>query len=338
MARSLRTVGVCLRLVEATRNWKAGRWQLPSGKQMSLVGENVLIIDAAAGHGRTIDQMAVLASRFGAKQVGAAVLLSRLTPPCEEAFHLRLSGGFHRLYNLPIRPVAIRGSRMNLCPVCRRKKALRRFAEEADVEALEHWAEGLLKTRRSTPEQAQRPRDRQLTLFEVEKPFLSACGAAVASGVTLHALGAASTNGCAPLTLPELFDERIPWRSRATMVENLPSGVFEWTGGTLVSDLTEFLSMGVYPSIWKATANVLSREGNAAWLEHLDSLLSRLRENKHRTSESFWNFMACNAYLLAAGNSEFRSELQDRVEQLLTTHEDDVVRKGLQQMQEVICE
>lgn len=324
-----------LRIVTAQRKWTTGKWELAPRDAVVLTNEDVLIVDTAAGHGRTVDQLASLADKLNAKRVGAAVLLSRLTPPCEDAFNLRLSGGFHRLFNLPIRPVAIRGDRIDLCPVCRRKNAIRQFADDSNIEPLEQWAESLFRVRRSPEKTSQPCRDRQLTLFE-EEPFLSECGAAVASGVTLHALGASRVNGSAPLRLPELADDRIPWRARATMVENLPSGVLDWTGETLVQDLIKVLDAGEYPSIWKATANLLAREGSDLWLGYLDALLVRLTESSHRTSESFWNHMACNAFLLAANHAGAREEIRSRVEHLLQRDVDDTTLSGLQRMREVI--
>lgn len=322
-------------IVTVCRKWSSGKWELGLRDKSVLARADVLIIDTAAGHGRTIDQLCSLAVRAKARRVGAAVLLSRLTPPCEDSFNLRLSGGFHRLFNLAIRPVAIRGDRFDLCPVCRRKNAIRQFAEESNVEALEHWAASLCQMRRPPEKQARPPRQSQLLLFD-DQPFLSACGAAVASGVTLHALGAARVNGSAPLSLPELADERIPWRARATMVENLPSGILAWTGDTLVQDFIKVLGSGEYPSVWKATANLLSREGSDLWLEHLGTLLGRPTDGGGRTTESFWNHMACNVFLLAANREETRAEIRSRIEQLLSRGVDDVARSGLQRMREVI--
>jgi len=326
------------RIIKAARKWRTGRWELSSDDYRHLGDADVLIVDTAAGHGRTVDQLAMIASSSNARRIGAAMLLSRLTPPCEDAFNLRLSGGFHRLFNLPIRPVAIRGNRADLCPVCRRKSAIRRFAEDSDIAALEQWAASLLKPRRGETTSLRRQRDRQLPLFPEEFSFLWECGAAVASGITLHALGAASTNGTAPLSLPELSDDRIPWRSRATMVENLPPGVLEWTGETLLADLSGVLANGDYPSIWKSTANLLAREGNDAWLDFLESLLSRLSQRNHRASVSFWNHMACNAYLLASSGNCARDEVKASIDQLLRRHADVTVQQGLRQMLEAIAD
>jgi len=331
-----RTHGFQPETVVATRRWTTGQWEVPAEEFGRLQDADVLIVDTAAGHGRTIDQLATLGGRAKARRIGAAVLLSRLTPPCEDAFNLRLTGGFHRLFNLPIRPVAIRGDRIDLCPVCRRKDAIRRFARDSDIEALEEWGDSLFKLKGRTVEGVRRPREKQLHLFELEQPFLSACGAAVASGVTLHALGAASANGSAPLSLPELFDERISWRVRATMVENLPAGILEWSGKALLGDLVNVLDQGAYPSVWKAAASLLAREGNDIWLNYLESMLNRADQNKQRISDSFWNHMACNTYLSASGGSDARQELLARIDQMLSRLQADDVQLGLRQMQDVI--
>jgi orotate phosphoribosyltransferase len=324
------------KIVYAAKSGSAATWRVSADHAAILRDKSVCIVDTAAGHGRTVDQFAALATRRHASSISAAVLLSRLSPPCEAAFARRLSGGFHRLYSLPIRPVAIRGDRLDLCPVCRRKNAIRQFAEESDMAGLEQWATRLLSARRGPAERHVRKRDRQLSLFDRETPFLSSCGAAVASGVTLHALGAASTNGSAPLVLPELSDDRIPWRVRATMVENLPPGILEWTGNTLESDLVGVLAGDLYPSVWKATANLLAREGSDVWLDHLGTLLHRLEDTNHRTSPSFWNHMACNAYLLAAAQGQVREDFHVRIDELLLGEFDGVVEHGLRQMKEVV--
>src|SRR3989442_7212532 len=62
--------------------------------------------------------------------VGAAVLLSRLSEPGEEALDRRLSGGFTRLYSIPVRPIAVRDRSRQRCPVCRRRQELRDAVSE----------------------------------------------------------------------------------------------------------------------------------------------------------------------------------------------------------------
>ena len=120
----------------------------------------------------------------------------------------------------------------------------------------------------------------------------------------------------------------------ATIVENLPAGILEWTGNTLAPDLSRVLAGGNYPSIWQAAANLLSREGSNLWLDHLEVMVSRLYESRHRPSESFWNHMACNAYLLAAGGNEAQHDVQTRIEQILARGVQDAMQDGLRQMRE----
>lgn len=324
------------RVIYAARRWRTGRWVVADEDVAALRNNKVLIVDTAVGHGRTIDQLATVAMQCKARSIGAAVLLSRLSPPCEETFRNRFDGRFYRLFNLPIRPVAIRGGRVDLCPVCRRKEALRRFVEEADVSSLDGWVESLLKTRHGAPQDAPHSQQVQLSLFD--RGLLVGCRAAIASGIALHALSAATTNGIAPLTLPELLDNSIPWRARATMVENLPPGILAWSGSTLMADLTAVLSQADCPAVWRAAANLLTREGDNSWLDHLEPLLNRLHAEKRRTSPSFWNHMTCNAYLLSANDDHYRSILRDRIQELLTAQSDAVARDGLLQMQEVLSE
>lgn len=122
------------------------------------------------------------------------------------------------------------------------------------------------------------------------------------------------------------------------MVENLPPGILEWTGDTLVADLSNVLANVDYVAIWKATANLLSREGNYVWLDYLEAMVGRMTQRKLRTSPSFWNHMACNAYLLATNGESERSEVKARIDELLSRLTDSVVQDGLRQMQEVIAE
>ena len=54
------------------------------------------------------------------------------------AFRERLAGGFHRLYHLPIRPVLIHGHKADLCPICQRKAAVSKAAQESRLESLQN--------------------------------------------------------------------------------------------------------------------------------------------------------------------------------------------------------
>ena len=159
------------------------------------------------------------------------------------------------------------------------------------------------------------PPERQLTLFSGNEPtFLKTCRPAIASGITLHALNAARTNGMAPLRLPELTDQHIPWKNRAAMVENLPTGVIAWSEGFLEQDLEAVLRNSENPNIWKASVDVLSREGHGNWLEYFDGLVSRLHK---APSQTFWAHVACCAYLVAREDPSGAAEVRQWVEQLV---------------------
>jgi hypothetical protein len=194
-------------------------------------------------------------------------------------------------------------------------------AEASGVDAIKHWTQHLRRRgRRSVPAaQPNRNRELQLTLFPIGERFLENCRESVASGVTLHALNAAMTNGMAPLTLPELFNSRISTRSRTAMVENLPQGAVEWSGEVLADDLREFLSKGTAPNVWRASAEVLVKEGANDWLLQADELLGRLHQQKARTSATFWNHLACTAYIAVTQNPALTRTIRDRLSQFAET-------------------
>jgi orotate phosphoribosyltransferase len=322
--------GTTVSLMIAQRGIRGRAWRLRPEDRVNLHGAKVLIIDSAAGHGKTLDHLALMAESCAPASIRAAVLLSRLTDGCEAAFSARLSGGFQKLYQLPVRPIVIRGTSVDICPVCQRNEALREVASQSSVASLIRWAENLRKrpvtTTKNRIEHA--PPERQLTLFPRSEPaFLEICRPAIASGVTLHALNAARTNGMAPLRLPELTDQHIPYRNRAAMVENLPTGVIAWSEGFLDHDLEAVLSNSENASIWKASVDILSREGRGDWLEHLDGLISRLPK---APSQTFWAHVACCAYLVAREDPDRAPEIRERVEHLVKAHEENV-RAGMLQ-------
>ena len=322
--------GTMVPLTIARRGLHGRAWRLRPEEYVNFHGADVLIIDSAAGHGKTMDHLALLAESCRPASVRAAVLLSRLTDSCEAAFSARLSGGFRKLYQLPVRPIVIRGTSVDICPVCQRNEALREVANQSSVASLIRWAENLRRrpvtTTRDRVEHA--PPEKQLTLFSGnERAFLETCRPAIASGITLHALNAAQTNGMAPLRLPELTDQHIPWKNRAAMVENLPTGVIAWSEGFLEQDLEAVLSNSENPNIWKASVDVLSREGRGNWLEYLDGLVSRLQK---APSQTFWAHVACCAYLVAREDPGSAAEVRQRVEQLVNAQEETVRSSMLQ--------
>ena len=115
--------GAMVPLTIARRGLRGRAWRLRPEDRVALHGAKLLVIDSAAGHGKTLDHLALLAGNCSPASVRAAVLLSRLTDGCEAAFSARLSGGFQKLYHLPVRPIVIRGTSVDICPVCQRNGA-----------------------------------------------------------------------------------------------------------------------------------------------------------------------------------------------------------------------
>lgn len=313
-------------------------WQIPLQHRRAFRGARVLIVDAAAGHGTTIDQLCQAVNALEPATIGAAVLLSRLTEGCEDAFNARLSGGFHSLFRLPIRPIIIRGNHRDLCPVCRRKAALKAVGEDSGVEAVRLWAEHVTRRRwHSVSSELRTPvRETQLSLFKLGDEFLRGCRESVASGVTLHALNAAMTNGMAPLSLPELLNERIPSQNRAAMVQNLPQAALEWSGDPLAHDLITFLEKRASANIWRATAEALARHGSVAWVQHISGFVEKAWLKKTRISPSFWNHVACSAYLTAAANPQEKHTVRKRFEELLSSAQGTPFVEGLQRVLDTI--
>ncbi|MBW3595883.1 MAG: hypothetical protein KY475_01255 [Planctomycetes bacterium] len=346
LAAALSSGGESLPVVAAHRHQRRGDrrlssrpWFVRPADREYLQGRAVLVVDAAAGHGTTLDRLTQLAMEHNAKQVGAAVLVSRLPDACEQAFANRLSAGFTWLYHLPIRPVLIRGNDDSLCPICQRKAAIEQVARASGVDAIQQWLQHLGRpVRRSAPAAQPSRRGQQLQLFPMCNDFLEHCREAVASGVTLHALNAAMTNGMAPLTLPEIFNNHIPSRNRAAMVEHLPQGTVEWSGETLADDLREFLSRGTAANVWRASAEILVKEGADDWLLQVDELLVRLRCTKANTSSTFWNHFACTAYVAVTQNPQIRQAVRERLLHVARTTAGTSDAEGLQRVLEMVPE
>jgi orotate phosphoribosyltransferase len=318
---------------------RAGRWQLSPGDEEKLASQAVLLVDSAAGHGKTLDLLTLLASR--ARSVSAAVLLSRLTDGCERAFSARLTGGFYSLFRLPIRPVVIHGTSRELCPFCQRRAAVHDAALDSRLEAIERLDAWLSRGRRPSPAPArateEAPREEQPMLFPPEPPsFLETCSRRVASGVALHSLYAAMTNGMAAMKLPELTNEAIPHENRAAMLEHLPPGVVEWSRGALEQDLERCLATVKNRSVWRATADVLARERQAQWIYYLDTFLTRLARQKDAPTQTFWNSMVCNSYLVARRDPERGREMREQLHLLLHAYRGTTMAEGLKQMLEAL--
>jgi orotate phosphoribosyltransferase len=315
-------------------------WHISPQEAVAMKGRLVLVIDTAAGHGRTLDNLTCLAADNGAKSVGAAVLLSRLTETCEQAFDTRLTNGFSWLFHFPIRPVVIRGPDVSLCPVCRRRAALKAIADRSPSPEVRQWCEYVVSRIRIPRQTVEPPEnaERQLSLFPQSDEFIRSCRSSVASGVTLHALNAAMNNGMAPLTLPELTNANIPVRNRAAMIENLPQSAIEWSGEVLLDDLREFLAHGDEAAIWRASADALARAGSNEWLSHIEQFLDRLGEHRRPASPSFWNNLACTGCVTAAGDAGVASTLKQQLGKLLDSHSQSAHAVGLKVLIDAICE
>lgn len=315
----MKQFGVVCNVVEAS--YRNGEWDLPTKCIGDLRDKYVLVVDSAAGFGRTVDQLGRKASQCGALKTGAAVLISRLPPLAESSLNSRLPGGFVSLYSLPIQPVAVRANRRELCPICRHKDALEAAVSMTENEAIERWAKWLSRPPRApTLESKSVVRNQrvfQLMLFPQSDAtqFLQTCSGKVASGVTLHALNAARSNGMATLTLPELANRRIRATTRAAMVRHLPPSVLEWSRD-LENDLESYLKSGDSYSIWQAAVEVLSRDGREAWIQYFGDFVRKSRTLQSKPAIAFWGSMVCNVFAVSTMDAEYRSYVGESVSAL----------------------
>lgn len=328
-------------LVYAQR--RHGLWAIDESVQHIIQRADVLVLDTATGHGSVLDELSLIATDAGAHTVSAAVLLSRLTLSCEDAFRHRLVGRFYRLFHLPIRPVAIRSNDRSLCPVCHQRDLIKQAAAEQDAAALRELAE-------QNANQRKRPRKTDLVstesnrfsqrlLFEIpERPLLQRCRRSVASGITLHALHTAMTDGMAPLALPELTNAEIPCSNRVAMLENLPPGIFEWSEAFLDQSVEDVLADGREDSIWLASADILAREGRTYWIAYLKALLERSPDLQTKPREMFWNRLAYDAFRLAAEDADLREEITGVVEGLREDYRETVAAEGLGRVIDVLAD
>jgi hypothetical protein len=331
--------GSTAELVLAQRRF--GFWQISEDAVRRLTGKSVLVLDSAAGHGCVLDELTLIASQANAHAVSAAVLLSRLTLSCEDAFGHRLSGGFHRLFHLPIRPVGVRTKDRSLCPVCRERALVEQAAEECQQEAFIQLARlnanrRVPKTGGSDPEPAEKS-PQQLLLFDVpEPPLLQRCRRSVASGITLHALHTAMTDGMAPLALPELQNSEIPAVNRVAMVEHLPPGAMVWSENHLDQSVEVVLTEGADENVWLACAGMLAREGKAYWIAYLKPFLERSKELHSKPNDSFWNRLAYGAYRVSSFDADIRDEIADITQHLLDRYRETASADGLRRVLDAV--
>jgi hypothetical protein len=139
-------------------------------------------------------------------------------------------------------------------------------------------------------------------------------------------------NGMAPLALPEIRDETIPAKNRTAMVESLPSGVVEWSRGFLEHDLLHFLAAGRTASLWRASAEVLARETGAKWVSHLRDILKHAKALRRHPMPTFWNSLACDAYLVVRRNPETKQSVQECLKSLVKDYDKTPAADGLRQL------
>jgi orotate phosphoribosyltransferase len=318
-------------------------WAVDEAMQHCLQRADVLVLDTATGHGSVLDELSLIATDAGAHSVSAAVILSRLTLSCEDAFRQRLAGRFYRLFHLPIRPVAIRSNDRTLCPVCHQRDLIKQAAAEQDARALRELAQ-LNANQRKRPKNTElvnteSDRFSQRLLFDVPPPpLLQRCRRAVASGITLHALHTAMTDGMAPLALPELRNPEIPCSNRVAMLEHLPPGIFEWSEAYLDQSMEDVLADGGEESIWLASADILAREGRTYWVAYLKAFLKRSSELQTKPREMFWNRLAYGAFRLAAEDADVREEIASVIAELQEDYRETVAAEGLGRVIDVLAD
>jgi len=298
-----------------------------------LARRRVLVADVAAGQGETIDELTLLALDAGAASVAGAVVLSRLSESCENALDSRLSGGFVRLYSLPIRPITVYDKGWQRCPVCRRREELRETLAQLPSGPAQELARQLAAVTRFPRwrRKAATATARQIPLFR-QPFFLAECRRGVASGIALHALHAAAGDGMAPLSLPEISDDTIPRVNRVAMLEDLPGGVLGWSGEPLENDLIGYLEAGSDWKVWAATADVLAREGSTVWVGYLKDAIRRAAQRQSWMDDRFWASMVCAVNRVVQRSPEVRRQVEAQVRELVKCYEETPAAPGLQAM------
>jgi hypoxanthine-guanine phosphoribosyltransferase len=298
-----------------------------------LSGMHVLVADAAAGHGDTLDELTLISLLAGAGSVSGAVLLSRLSEACEKAFDERLSGRFVRLYSMPVRPITVRDNNQMTCPVCQRRQDLREAIGAFPNGPVREVAKKLLPARRfRSPARAVRAR--QMTLFPQDP--LEACRPAIASGIALHALHAAMNDGMAPLILPEIGSSEYSSAKRAALVADLPAGTLKWSGQPLTDQLCEFLRTGSDRAVWMAIVDFMYRSRSPDWVDCLgDAIKNSANE---WMDNDFWARMVLVVYRLVHDRPEIGDQIKPVLQTLAQTYDNHPAHEGLQGMVTAISE
>lgn len=299
-----------------------------------LKGQRVLIVEAAAGHGDTLDELALLSSS-GAASVAGAVLLSRLSEACEEAFDQRLTAGFTKLYSMPVRPLTVRDRTRVTCPVCLRRQDLRKAIGELPPGTVKEVAKKLVAAaprfrRRTETTRGDERQTPQLPLYALSP--LATCRPSVASGIALHALHAAMGDGMAPLSLPEIAAHDISAPRRAALVADLPAGVLRWSGPSLEHELCGFLKRGIDREVWLAVVELMSRSGSTAWAGSLGEAIFNAQARGKWMDERFWARMILIVHRMVRNTPEISEELRPSLEKLARCYNEPPARRGLKAM------
>jgi orotate phosphoribosyltransferase len=300
-----------------------------------LSGQRVLVADTAAGHGDTIDELALLSSS-GAVSIAGAVLLSRLSEACEEAFDQRLTAGFTRLYSMPVRPLTVRCRERITCSVCLRRQDLKKAVGELPPGTVKDIARKLVaaapryRRRAESPPGAERQAP-QLSLYA--RSPLATYRPSITSGIALHALYAAMGDGMAPLSLPEIASYDISAPRRAALVADLPAGVLKWSGPSLEHELCEFLKRGADRDVWLAVVDLMSRSGSTAWTDSLGDAIVNAQARGNWMDERFWARMILIVHRMVRNAPEVSEELRRPLKKLVgTCYKGLPARRGLKAM------
>ena len=282
-----------------------GFWRFTEQARETIAGKFAMIIDTAVGSGKTVDLFGIAASEYSASSVGVCTLLSRLPESAEIAFAERFDAGFHRIFNLPTRPIVVRGSSTNDCPYCHRKEILKNAAELSGSEAIKRLS---ALRRRFVPIEGatvEAP-PKQMLMFEqtVNDDIFRTCTPTIAGGITLHSLYAAQNNGMATLVLPEIRNDKIPSRNREAMVQDLPIGAVQWSRGDLDNDLLKSMEEVELPSLWGASAVALANERYSEWFFELDAVVERSSRLRNSENSMFWQRLSYSAYITACNLPE----------------------------------
>jgi hypothetical protein len=319
-------VGLKLDLVVAKND--AGRLVISTAEADALRDRSVLVIDTAAAHGDTIDDLTLIGRKNGATQIGAAVVLSRLGEAREAALAKRLSGGFVYLYSVPVPPCEVHQNGQ-ACWVCAERAALKRASKNPSLSSIKLWVEP--KTGRRRP-----PVPIQEFLPIDERPLLERCKRGIAAGATLHALHATMGNGMAPLSLPEIIESKMPLVNRMAMLQALPAAVLRtWGDESLTADLRKGLSTVDDQKLWLAIADYLARAGSSSWIDEIEPMLDR--DHRHLVDDGeVWHRLSLALFRFVATQPANLLPVKEHLQRIRVSRERASERAGIGSMLKII--